>query len=198
VKRPASIPCPAVWCLVAAWGGAAGADEPSPAVIADFTRRVQPLLINACGAGACHGGPAAPAPRIARPVGGTSVDRRLSLANLHAFLDAVGPERDPRPLVALLSRRHPAQNAAPAFAARPLTSQQRITIETWLERVRNEEHRVHRDPEVRLASGSMPEPTVPPNRFRMLLDEAAHPPALPPPQRPQGIIFGPVEPPGDE
>lgn len=183
---------------MAAWGGAAAAAEPSPAVIADFTRRVQPLLINACGAGACHGGPASPAPRIERPVGGTSVDRRLSLANLHAFLDVVGPQRDPRPLVALLSRKHPAATPGPAFAARPLTGQQRIAIETWLERVRQEERRVHRDPEVRLASGTMPEPAAPPNRFRMLLHDAANPPALPPPQRPQGIIFGPVEPPADE
>lgn len=197
MTRTAPIPCLAICCAVAVCGGAARGGEPAPAVVADFTRRVQPLLVNACGAGACHGGPASPAPQITRPIGGTSVDRRLTLANLHAFLDAVGPERDPRPLVALLSRRHPTPGPAATFAARPLTSQQRIAIETWLERVRIEERRVHHDPEVRLASGAMPEPAARPNRFRRLLDEAADPPLLPPPQEPPGIIFGPLEPPAE-
>jgi hypothetical protein len=198
VQRSPSIPCRAVWCLAAACGGLACAAEPSPAVLADFTRRVQPLLVNACAAGACHGGPAAPAPRLARPVGGTMVDRRMSQANLHAFLEAVGPERDPQPLVSLLARRHPASGMPEAFAARPLTGQQRRTIETWLEQVRADERRVHHDPQVRLASGAVPEPVLRPNRFRTLLDEAANPPTLPPPQQPQGLIFGPIEqPPAD-
>ena len=52
-----------VWLGLTLMGGAVsavpgtGADL-SPAAVADFTRKVQPLVLNKCAAGACHGGPA--------------------------------------------------------------------------------------------------------------------------------------------
>ncbi|NBW87768.1 MAG: hypothetical protein EBR23_13320, partial [Planctomycetia bacterium] len=44
----------------------AGAHDLPPELVARFTRQVQPLILNRCAAGACHGGPAAHAPRFAR------------------------------------------------------------------------------------------------------------------------------------
>lgn len=183
-------------------GGSAQAADPPPAVLAEFTQRVQPLLLNTCAAGACHGGPAAPSPRLVRSFGASRADRRITLANLQAFLEAVGPQRDPHPLVELLSRRHPATAAAGDFTALPLTIHQRKTFESWLRAVRASEGGPSAEADVRLASGATPAiapSPARPNRFQALLDAAAHPVLLPPPQEPQGLILGPIaKPPDDE
>jgi hypothetical protein len=167
---------------------AVAADLPPPAVAA-FTRGVQPLLLNRCAAGACHGGAEA-APRFLRPPGGGGPDNGTTHANLRAFLTAVGPDRDPRRLVSLLAVRHPANETARRFAATPLSARERITIETWLAAVRDAE-RTHRfDPAVVPVNAELPVPAPqPPNRFRALLDADANPPALPPPDQPKGVIF---------
>lgn len=188
----------AAWCAVLACAAPAPAVEPSADTVAHFTRRVQPLLLNACAAGACHGRPDAPVLQIERTAGRTGVNRQLTLANLHAFLDVVGARRDPSELVALLARRHPASAPAGAFAARPLSSEQRATLETWLDMVRAEEARPQPRGAVQLASGTEDagQPSRP-NRLRALLDAAAQPPTLPPPEQPRGLIFGPIDPPDE-
>jgi hypothetical protein len=192
----------AAWlAALVAVGGSSQAADPPPAVVAEFTQRVQPLLLNNCAAGACHGGPAAPSPRLVRSFGASRVNRRITLANLRAFLDAVGPRRDPHPLVELLSRRHPATAAAGDFTAPPLTIHQRKTFESWLRAVRASEGGPSAEAGVRLASGTMPTiaPSAEkPNRFQALLDAAAHPIPLPPPQEPQGLILGPIAKPPDD
>lgn len=186
----------AAWCVVVALGATAAANDPSPATVAEFTRRVQPLLLNACAAGACHGGPDAPAPRLERVPSRSGTSRRLTLANLDAFLAVVGPQRDPQSLVTLLAGGHPAATPARAFAARPLSSEQRATLETWLALVRRDDARARSDAAVRLAAGTEPPHGSPsPNRLRALLDAASQPETLPPPERPRGLIFGPVDPP---
>ena len=104
--------------LAALAATAASAADLPPAVVASFTRRVQPLVLNRCAAGACHGGPDAPEPQFRRAIGDGQPDRLHTLANLRAFLDAVGPDRDPRSLAALLAAGHPgAETAAPRRAA---------------------------------------------------------------------------------
>lgn len=188
----------AVWYVVLTCAASTSAVEPSPESIAHFTRRVQPLLLNACAAGACHGRPDSPAPQFERTTSGTGVNRQITRANLQAFLEVVGPRRDPRDLVALLARRHPASAPAGSFTARPLSSEQRATLETWLAMVRSEETRPQPRGAVQLASG-VEESGQPsrPNRLRALLDAAAQPPTLPPPEQPRGLIFGPIAPPED-
>jgi len=166
--------------------------ELPPPLVAKFTRHVQPLLLNKCAAGACHGGPAAAAPRLQRGFGGGSLDRTTTLANLESFLEAIGPNREPQQLVAALAVRHPATAAKGAIVAAPLSARERLTLEQWLAAVRASEPPRRFDPAVTPVAATVDEPiTAKPNRFRDLLDTAANPPQLPPPQEPQGLIFKP-------
>lgn len=191
VNPPRRLPRP--WlavCLAAALP--AGAAEMPPHLVAKFTRHVQPLLLNKCAAGACHGGSESPAPRLRRGYGNANLDRSTTLANLTAFLAAVGPDRDPQRLVATLSVKHPTSAGRNALVAAPLSPQERITLEGWLAMVRAADRPGMFDPAVTPAAATVAEPTAPkPNRFRDLLDAAANPPKLPPPQEPQGLIFKP-------
>ena len=177
-------------CLAAALPAAAA--EMPPHLVATFTRRVQPLLMNKCATGACHGGPESPALRLRRGYGNANLDRTTTLANLAAFLETVGPDRDPQRLVATLSVKHPISAGRNGLAASPLSAQERTTLEGWLAAVRAADRPGMFDPAVTPASATVAEPTAPkPNRFRDLLDAAANPPQLPPPQEPHGIIFKP-------
>ncbi len=171
--------------LVAVPLSATAADLP-PEAVAEFTRRVQPLILNRCAAGACHGGAASPEPRFVRRDLQRGVDRRGTLANMQTFLDAVGPERDAGKVAAMLASRHPASATLPSLVAPPLSPQERATLDGWLARVRATEGLVV-DPAVQQATALDDAPQ--PNRFKNLLDSAANPPELPPPQEPQGVIF---------
>lgn len=178
-------------------GRAAAADLP-PEVVASFTQRVQPLLLNRCATGACHGGAESPAPRLRRGVGSSPPDQSHTRANLAAFLSAVGPARDARPLAARLAAGHPANTATPARRAAPLSTPERVTLDRWLAEVRAAERATIVDPRVVPASAEDPEPAAPrPNRLRALLDSAANPPNLPPPAEPQGVIFKNDQPPDE-
>ncbi len=185
----------AIACSVSATH-AAPADMP-PEVIAEFTRRVQPLLVNRCANGACHGMPNGHEPRFARGHAALRPDRTDTLANMRTLLEAIGDTRDPQPLVTLLASGHPAKPASSRLTAKPLSAGERLTLESWLTGVRLAEHHSHADSKVVLASAEEaveplpPHPPVPPvrNRFRDLLDAAANPPELPPPPEPQGVIF---------
>ncbi|MFM7107330.1 MAG: hypothetical protein ACKOZU_01775 [Planctomycetaceae bacterium] len=170
-------------------GRAAATDLP-PEVVASFTQRVQPLLLNRCATGACHGSADSPAPRLRRGIGQAPPDQSHTRANLAAFLAAVGPARDPRPLAATLAAGHPADVEAPTRRAAPLSTPERVTLDRWLAQVRDAERAAIVDPRVMPASAEMPEAAPPrPNRFRALLDSAANPPDLPPPREPPGVIF---------
>jgi hypothetical protein len=171
----------------------AQASDLPPEVVAEFTRRVQPLVVNRCAAGACHGGTESPEPRFIRrdPRGG--MDRRGTLANMQAFLDAIGPERDAGKLAMLLASRHPNSAKLPSLVAPPLSTQERATLDGWLASVKAHE-RVVVDPGVQQVSAvEGPQP----NRFKALLDSASNPPQLPPPREPQGVIFPKDVPPED-
>jgi hypothetical protein len=166
----------------------ASASDMPPEVVAKFTRQVQPLLVNRCAAGACHGGPAGHEPRFERGAASARPDRIDTLTNMRTFLDTIGSSRDPKRLVTLLSIRHPAETTKSRLAAAPLTASERITIESWLAAVRTAETGHRHEPAVRQVSA---ETTVAPqpNPFRNLLDTAANPPLLEEPQEPQGVIF---------
>lgn len=174
--------------MLTASGGATRASDLPPELVGRFTRQVQPLIVNRCAAGACHGGPAGHEPRFERGPVSARPDRGHTLANIDTFLKTVGDDRDPAALVRMLAATHPAKSARGRLAAAPLTASERRTIETWLADVRLAEGRVHRDPAVQQASATAPEPPRP-NRFRDLLDSAANPPQLEPPRQPPGVIF---------
>ena len=94
--------------------------------------------------------------------------------------------------MASLAVRHPATAAKGAITAAPLSARERLTLEQWLAAVRSVEPPRHFDPAVTPVAATVAEPTATkPNRFRELLDTAANPPQLPPPQEPQGVIFKP-------
>lgn len=166
---------------------AAASDLP-PDVVATFTQRVQPLVMNRCAAGACHGGPAGHEPRFERGTVSSRPDRVRTLANMQTFLKTVGADRDPKRLVAMLSVRHPAGSTKSGLAAAPLTASERVTIESWLTAVQTAETGHRRDPAVRQVSAETPNaPTR--NRFRDLLDASTNQPELEPPRQPTGAIF---------
>lgn len=173
--------------IAAAGAMPAWPDEMPPEVVSRFTRQVQPLIMNKCAAGACHGGPAGHSPTFERAPAGRP-DRTHTLANLDAFLQAVGTERDPQQLITMLAGRHPSTPPKSRLAAAPLSKTERITIESWFAAVRAAESRWRFDPAVQQAAARGDVPPAP-NRFRNLLESAASPQDLPPPQQPQGVIF---------
>ena len=166
----------------------ASASDMPPDVVAKFTRQVQPLIVNRCAAGACHGGPHGHEPRFERGSAAVRPDRTHTLANLQTFLKAVGSDRDPQRLVTLLAGKHPTAPSKTGLAAAPLTARERVTIESWLAAVRSAETGHRFDPAVQQAAAHV-DPTPQRNPFRDLLTAAASPTELPPPSDPQGVIF---------
>lgn len=169
--------CVMLGAALAACGRAA--DAAPPASVADFTRRVQPLLLNRCATGACHGGPESPAPRLLRGDAAGRIDREITLANMDAILAACGPARDPATMITTISERHPASAASTHELAAPLSPRERATLENWLRSTLTAQT---------FAAPATATPAAP-NRLQKLLDTAANPPALPPPQGPQGVIL---------
>ena len=82
----------ALTLAASAAGAACGSDLP-PELVGRFTRQVQPLLVNRCAAGACHGGPAGHEPRFERGPVSARPDRMHTLANIDTFLKTVGADR---------------------------------------------------------------------------------------------------------
>jgi hypothetical protein len=171
-----------------AWGWLVGAllsasvtnaGELPPQVVAEFTRRVQPLVFNRCATGGCHGGPDAGSLHLVRRDFTGRITREITLANLEALLAACGPERSPAALIATISGRHPESARSPRELAPPLTPRERALLEGWLTSA--------------LTAATFGSATAtaaqPPSRFQRLLEEAANPPQLPPPREPQGVIL---------
>ena len=75
-----------------------GAATFGPHAVAPFRRRVQPILLNRCGAASCHGGDQAGAFQLARPLTGRPLSRQITLRNLqavHAQTDTSAPTLSP-------------------------------------------------------------------------------------------------------
>ena len=153
---------------------ARAADLPTD-LVSRFTRQVQPLLLNRCATGACHGGPRGHAPQFHRDPATSDA----TLANAAAFRDLLGPDGDPAPLVQRLSVRHPAEAQSRTRLMTPLTPRERAVLEGWLVDARRAAgNRPVQDPDVAPASHTEPPaPPRPPNRLRTLLDTGAQPPA---------------------
>ena len=163
------------------------ADLP-PHLMARFTKHVQPLILNKCAAGACHGGPSAHAPHFNRGDVSGRIDRGVTLANVETLFRAIGKEGDSTPFLTTISARHPASSTSTSLIMAPLTTAERATLEQWLNAATGRRDLAGPRP----TSPSAPQASVvpTPNRFRAMLDAAANPAPLPPPQEPQGIILG--------
>lgn len=168
----------AVLMPYAVFGGAvARASDPPPAVVADFTRHVQPLLFNRCATGGCHGGPDAGSLQLVRRDFTGRITREITLGNMESILAACGPERSPASLIATISGRHPMSATSPRHVAQPLSPRERAILEGWLTAAFTSQ-----------ASGTATA-SRPVNRLRKMLDDAANPPEFPPPQEPHGVIL---------
>lgn len=104
----------------------------SAEALAEFTRRIQPLLINGCSAAACHGRATTTEFELARPPRGYHSSQRLTQLNLSATLrqlDMVTPGNSPLLKMARTphgeARAAYGENAMPAFR----------TIVEWVESV---------------------------------------------------------------
>ena len=164
------------------------ADLP-PHLMARFTKHVQPLILNKCAAGACHGGPSAHAPHFNRGDVSGRIDRGVTLANVETLFRSIGKEGNATPFLTAISARHPASSTGSSLTMAPLTTAERATLEQWLNAATG-----RRDLEAsrQKTPGTAPQASAAPlpNRFRAMLDAAANPAPLPPPQEPQGIILG--------
>ena len=164
------------------------ADLP-PHLMARFTKHVQPLILNKCAAGACHGGPSAHAPHFNRGDVSGRIDRGVTLANVETLFRSIGKEGNATPFLTTISARHPASSTGASLTMAPLTTAERATLEQWLIAVtgrRDFEASRPKTPGTATQASAIPTP----NRFRAMLDAAANPAPLPPPQEPQGIILG--------
>jgi hypothetical protein len=164
------------------------ADVP-PHLMARFTKHVQPLLLNKCAAGACHGGPAGHAPHFNRGDVSGRIDRGVTLANIETLFRVIGKEGNATPFLTTISARHPVSSTGTSLAMVPLTTTERASLEQWLNAATGRRDlAVSRPtmPSTATQASAAPQP----NRFRAMLDAAANPPLLPPPQQPQGIILG--------
>ena len=150
--------------------------QPDP-TIAEFTRRVQPLLFNRCASGACHGGTQAGSLQFKQRDFSGNITREITLGNMKAILEACGTKRSPASLFKTIAGRHPKHASTPQELARPLSPQERVVLEGWLTTA------LHDKPT------AAPRVSHSPNRFKQLIDNAANPPVFPAPQEPKGIIL---------
>lgn len=165
-------------------------------LVGSFTSSIQPLLLNRCAAGKCHGGPDTATPQFHRQSLRGNISREMTLANIAALTSSVLPDYDTRRLLGPASVPHGGSTQP------PLSPPQLQRLAIWLDaalaqratwgRVEQASFERPLPPQVR--------PTAPPaaagnasatlenNRFQRLLDDAANPDPLPPPQQPQGLI----------
>ena len=220
-------------CLVAAAvpvaspaaDGGAQAPLTDPAGLASFTRAIQPLLLNRCAAGACHGGPASAQLQLTRGPSRGQVDRPTTLVNLQQLRKAVASKGGDRRFLQAVLRNHPPDMLPGRPAGGLLSVRERQLLATWLAaftpppasapQAASDKQAVAQPltpagfkqpagpfPHPRSQRGeASPEPpagAVPatdrPNRFRQLLEQAANPPRLPPPQVTKGLQLDQVLP----
>ena len=104
-----------------------------PVAVEEFTAHVQPLLLNRCGAGTCHGSTSSTRFQLARPSWSKTVAHRFTQRNLYAALqeiDTAAPDKSP--LLTVPNGPHGGLNAA-VFSEREHEQFARLT--TWVKKV---------------------------------------------------------------
>lgn len=172
--------------------------EVRPAVIGSFTRAIQPLLLNRCAAGACHGGSQGAAPQLLRgPIHGKA-NQQTTLRNLESITKSVQNKSNDRMFLSKILNHHDKRTNASVPKKELLTAHEQELFVTWLTTLPQNEH-----PQLRSAAPSpqsqkvnpagfeLPQP--PPaswgqhNRFKILLEQAKNPPQFPPPRVTPGL-----------
>lgn len=164
-------------------------------LIAAFTTTIQPLLLNRCASGRCHGGADACAPRLTRRGPGGTIDRTLTLANIDALCGSLHSDPDPSRLLVPAARPHGGSGQP------PLSGEQLQRLATWIDAALAQRKRWAIATAASFEEAVVPPSTATPgretqlapaaatdNRFRRLLEKAGNPDPLPPPQQPPGII----------
>jgi len=183
-----------------------------PPGLASFTRAIQPLLLNRCAAGACHGSPEAAHLQLTRGPTRGRADRPTTLRNLQQVSDAVDDQGGDQSFLQAVLRQHPPAMLPGRPAAGLLTTRERQLLATWLaafmnppsggpaDRIQEADSRrvtpaafdqpadrpflkpTPTRAEVPAPSAAGPSARNQPNRFRQLLQQATNPPQLPPPR----------------
>lgn len=186
------------------------ADDPEidAVTLSSFTRFIQPLLLNHCATGACHGGNTAAAPRLRRgPVRGLA-HQPTTLANLQSITTAVNDAGGSQAFLHQVVTDHEQVDGFRRGSFKPLSAHERELLETWLalSMPSSDSHTSATQqtvPTNKAAPVSFESPLEPelqcreipsskqqlykPNRFRNLLERAANPPWLPPPRMTKGL-----------
>ena len=141
-----------------------------PDAVEMFTRTIQPLLVNRCSTGACHGPGCTSRLRLNRFRAGAAPGRRTTQKNLHATMQFIDPS-DPAgsELLRLPSRKH--GNTAAMFTE---NDRQYRILEGWIHSIA--------DPET-----AQEDPDSPPERVRSPHRPPIH--AMPQPRRPGPDAF---------
>ena len=172
--------------------------EVHPATLGSFTRAIQPLLLNRCAAGACHGGPQGAEPKLLRgPIHGQA-NQRTTLKNLHSVTTSIQHKSSDITFLSKILNHHDKSKKSSVTKKSLLTSHEQELFVTWLTSLpqdpKTQPQAVSPSPQtqrVNQASFDQPQqqPASPhqPNRFRLLLEREAHPQQFPPPQVTRGL-----------
>jgi hypothetical protein len=104
-----------------------------------FVSRVQPLLLNRCGANTCHGVRSDSEFRLVRPGWGKTVTRRFTQRNLHATLSEVNTNA-PHESPLLVAPSAPHGNVAGAIFGEQDEAQLRVLVD-WVKQVTRDRQR---------------------------------------------------------
>ena len=172
--------------------------EVHPATLGSFTRAIQPLLLNRCAAGACHGGPQGAEPKLLRgPIHGQA-NQRTTLKNLHSITTSIQHKSRDITFLSKILKHHDKSKKPSVTKKSLLTTQEQELFATWLtslpQESKTQPRAVSTFPQtqrVNQANFEQPQqqPASPhrPNRFRLLLEREAHPQQFPPPQVTPGL-----------
>ncbi len=172
--------------------------EVHPAVIGSFTRAIQPILLNRCAAGACHGGSQGATPQLLRgPIHG-QVNQRTTLKNLESITTSVQNKSNDRMFLSKILNHHDKRTNASVPKKELLTAHEQELFVTWLTALPQNENpqsrsAVHSPQAQRVDPANFELPQPPPaslgqhNRFKILLEQAKNPPQFPPPRVTPGL-----------
>ena len=165
--------------------------EVDPAIVRSFTRVIQPLILNRCAAGACHGGAWCRAKSLRPPFQGQA-NQRTTLTNLHRITASVQGKSSDRTFLSKILNHHGKKRNNPSPKT-SLTVQEQELFTTWLTLFHQTPHTRSRQviplPQsqgLKQASFEQPQQrqavTHQQNRFKVLLEQAKNPPQFPPPR----------------
>ena len=181
-----------------AFAAKSGRQEVHPAVLGSFTRAIQPLILNRCAAGACHGGSQAAEPKLLRgPIHGQA-NQRTTLTNLDSITTSVQHKSRDRTFLSKILNHHDKRTNASVPKKELLTAHEQELFVTWLAALPLKEKPQSRSvvpppqaQRVNPASFELPQPppasTRQQNRFKLLLEQAKNPPQFPPPRITPGL-----------